>query len=131
MSLVTPTTGEVLMLQYILNVTPADNRILHLYQNNVTPVQSTVLGDLVEANQPGYNPITLMGSNWTITTTAGISTASYPEQVFIFTSAATIFGYFITTTNNQLLWVERFSNGPYTLPTNGGELAVTPNFSLD
>lgn len=131
MPLVTPDVGEILMLQYIVNMVSPDNRILRLFKNDVTPSDSTVIGGLTQADQAGYVPITLTGSNWTTTQSVGVTTAVYSEQTFTFTTAATIYGYYVANTSGDLLWVERFSGAPFQLPDGGGQIAVTPKITLD
>jgi hypothetical protein len=62
-----------------------------------------------------------------------VNSATYSEQTFTFTAAVTAYGYYITTTEvtPNLLWVERFSDGPYTLPAGGGDIAITPRLTLN
>jgi hypothetical protein len=131
MALVVPDVAEILMLQYLVNLVQPGNRVLHLYTNNYVPTDGTTLANLTEANQNGYSPITLVGSGWTVSQSAGVTTALYSEQTFPFLTGATLTGYYVTTTQNALLWVEIFSNGPFTLPDVGGEIAVTPTITLD
>jgi hypothetical protein len=142
MSLVVPNTADVLMLQYIINQQAQDGgsapsggqRLLRLFTNNITPGKNTVIGDLTEATQAGYSPITLTGTNWTVGTSGGVSSASYPQQIFTFTAIATVYGYYVTTSEAtpQLLWVERFTVSPYVLPTtDGGQIAITPKITLN
>lgn len=142
MSLVVPNISDVLMLQYIVNMIAQDGaaapvggeRCLRLFSNNLTPGKSTVIGDITEADGlTGYTPITLVGSSWTTTSSGGVNTAVYSEQTFAFTTGVTIYGYYVTTIEGtpRLLWVERFSTAPYTLPAGGGEIAVSPRFTLN
>lgn len=139
MSLVVPNTGNVLMLKYILNVIgqgaalpPSDgNRVLRLFNNNLNPTKNTVIGDVTQASETGYSAITLLGSSWSVASLSGINSASYSEQSFTFTTEATIFGYYVTTVDGSLLWLERFSTAPYVLPAGGGEIAITPRVNLD
>lgn len=142
MALVVPNTADVLMLKYIVNQLkqdgtagdPGGERILKLYSNNYSPAKSTVIGDLTEAGTAGYSEITVTGANWTVSTsTAGTNAAVYSEQTFTFTTSATIYGYYITTSEMtpSLLWVERFSTAPFTLPAGGGEIAITPRITLN
>lgn len=139
MSLVVPNTGNVLMLKYILNVIgqgaalpPADgNRVLRLFNNNLNPTKNTVIGNVTQASEAGYSAITLLGSSWSVASLSGINSASYSEQSFTFTTEATIFGYYVTTIDGSLLWLERFSTAPYILPAGGGEIAITPRVNLD
>ncbi len=141
MSLVVPNTADILMLQYIVNMIAQDGgaapvggeRLLRLYTNNLTPGKNTVIGDITEATEAGYAAITLAGASWTTTSILGVNSATYSEQTFTFTAAVTAYGYYITTTEvtPNLLWVERFSDGPYTLPAGGGDIAITPRLTLN
>ena len=121
------------MLKYIVNKVATDggtppsggNRLLRLFTNNLVPGKYTVIDDVIEAVEDGYLPITLTGTSWTIATDAGVNSASYAIQTFTFTEAVTVYGYYLTTQDDELLWIERFSDGPYTLPTPGGEIAIS------
>ena len=123
--------GEILLLQYIVGMVNADNPVIHLFSNNVTPSDSTVVGDLTEvAGATGYNAITLLSANWTTTQTGGVTTAIYSEQTFAFTTNATSYGYYITSETGQLLWLERFSGAPFEIPDGGGTVSVTAKLTL-
>lgn len=99
MALICPDVhGEILLLQYIVGMVNADNPVIHLFSNNVTPSDSTVIGDLTEvAGATGYNAITLLSANWTTTQTGGVTTAIYSEQTFAFTTSA----YFLWLLHHQ------------------------------
>ena len=142
MALVVPNTGDVLLLKYIVNQLSQDGgagpvggeRVLRLFSNNLVPAKSTVLSDITETTLTGYTAVTLAGANWTVyTSTAGTNSAVYSEQTFYFGTTATIYGYYVTTTEMtpSLLWVERFSTAPFTLPAGGGEIAITPRITLN
>ena len=141
MALVVPNTGDVLMLKYIVNQLkqdgsagdPGGERVLRLYTNNYSPAKSTVIADLTETAVAGYTEISLTGANWTVATSGGTNSAVYSERTFTFTTAATIYGYYITTSEltPSLLWAERFSTAPFTLPAGGGEIAITPRITLN
>ena len=79
MALVCPDQkGEILLLQYIVGMVNADNPVLHLYSNDVTPSDSTVIDDLTEVvDSTGYSAITLLSENWTTTQAGGVTTVSY------------------------------------------------------
>lgn len=132
MALVVPDVmGEILLLQYIIGLVNADNPVLHLYANDVTPSDSTVIGDLTQvAGSTGYTPITLLSQNWTTTQTGGVTTAVYSEQTFAFTTDATAYGYYVTNGSNQLLWLERFSGAPFDIPDGGGTISITTKLTL-
>lgn len=142
MALVSTNTADVLMLQYIINALAQDgnpgpvggDRALKLFTNNLSPGKITVLADITEASgATGYSAYTLAGSSWTTSSVAGVNAATYSEQVFSFTTAVTVYGYYITTIEAipKLLWVERFSTAPYTIPSGGGEIAINPRITMN
>ncbi len=122
--------GELLLLQYIVGLVDAGNPVLHLYGNDVTPSDSTVIGDLTQCTSAGYAAITLVSSNWTTTQSTGITTAVYSEKTFSFSTDATAYGYYITDTSNNLLWLERFSGSPFLIPDGGGSVSITTKLTL-
>jgi hypothetical protein len=132
MALVCPDQkGEILLLQYIVGMVNADNPVLHLYANDVTPSDSSVIGDLTEvAGATGYGAITLLSANWTTTQAGGITTAVFSEQTFTFTTDATSYGYYVTDETTQLLWLERFSGAPFDIPDGGGTISITTKLTL-
>lgn len=132
MALVCPDImGEILLLQYIVGMTLADNPVLHLYANNVTPSDSTIKSQLTEVNTlTGYVAITLLSANWTTTQSGGVTTAIYSEETFAFTTDATSYGYYITNESDELLWLERFSGAPFEIPDGGGTISITTKLTL-
>lgn len=132
MALVVPDVkGEILMLQYIVGMVNADNPVLHLFANDVVPTDSTLISNLTEVStSTGYAAKTLLSANWTTTQTGGVTTAVYSEQTFNFTTDATSYGYYVTDTSNNLLWLERFSGAPFDLPDDGGTIGISPKLGL-
>ncbi len=132
MTLVCPNVGEILLLQYIVGLVDAGNPVLHLYGNNVTPSDTTIKADLTECTSTGYAPITLTSAGWTVAQDGGtgVTTVQYSERSFSFSTAARVYGYFITDTSNNLLWLERFTGAPYDIPDGGGAVAVLPAMTL-
>lgn len=144
MPLFVPDSAEILMLRYILKITTPDDQVIRLFKNNLTPSDATNLptnqpsgtgpDQPTEADQAGYTARTLLAAGWTISQSLGVTTAQWSEVTFTFTTAATIYGYYVTghnATTHPLLWAERFSGAPFTLPDNGGEIAITPKITLD
>lgn len=129
MSLRFPDAGEVAALKAMLNHTSMGDVKLHLYKNNVTIDEDTLIGDVTECDETGYAAVTLTGASWTVVTGAGnITTATYAEQTFTFTEAATVYGYYVTNNAETILaWIEEFTSGPYVLPASGGNIAVIPS----
>jgi hypothetical protein len=132
MALVCPDQkGEILLLQYIVGMVNAGNPVLHLYANDITPSDSTVIGDLTEVSTSrGYRAITLLSNLWTTVQAGGVTTAVYSEQTFNFTTDATAFGYYVTDQSNNLLWLERFSGAPFDIPDGGGTISITSKLTL-
>lgn len=131
MALVCPDQkGEILLLQYIVGMTLADNPVIHLYSNNLTPSDSTIKSQLTEVSAGGYAAITLLSANWTTTQAGGVTTAVYSEQTFTFSTDATAYGYYITNESNDLLWLERFSGAPFEIPDGGGTISITTKLTL-
>lgn len=132
MALTAPTTGEVKLLHYITNMVSPTNLVLHLYSNDPTINAALTTSLITEVGAGiGYAPITLVGTAWTTTTPGGLGTAVYSEVTFTFTTAQSVYGYYVTSTSSsQLLWVERFSGAPFTLPSGGGTIAISPLVSL-
>lgn len=133
MTLEAPTIGEVILLQYIVNMVSPTQLVLHLYKNDPTVDQTLTTSTISEVGAGvGYTPITLIGTSWTTTTPGGQGTAVYSEQTFTFTTGQTVYGYYITSTSaSTLLWIERFSGAPFTLPAGGGSISISPRVSLD
>lgn len=137
--LVVPDVSEILMLQYLVNMLATDgsagpsggHRLLRLFTNNATIDDSITFGGLTEATAAGYAPFTLVGSAWTTTQSVGVTTAVHSETTFTFTTGVTVYGYYVTNLGSSLLWVEKFSGAPFTLPAGGGEIAITPKITLD
>ena len=113
------------------NQTPSDCEV-HLYNNNQTPTPTDGLGNYTESTATNYSAFRLTGAQWTVASGASAgATATYAVQNFNFSAADTIYGYFVTSQQKQvLLWAELFTGGPFTLPSTGGTIALTPKISL-
>ena len=132
MSLLCPDVGEVLMLKYALNHTAATNVKLHLFKNDYTPVEGSVVADFTECTADGYAAIELTDSSFTAESSAGVTTAEYEQQTFTLTGASTDYGYYITNNaGTQVLWAERFSDAPHSIPSGGGTEKITVKIALE
>jgi len=127
MALLIPDVGEVLLLSYSLNkITPGDTVKLKLYTNDYTPVEGSVIGSFTQAVAAGYAAIDLAKADWTIATSGGVTTAEQPQKTFTFTAASTDYGYYVTDiAGTGLLWAERFSDAPHSIPSGGGTEKIT------
>lgn len=125
--------GEVVALSYLTNksATP-ENLVLRLFKSNTTPGESTVAGDLTQADFTGYSAITLTGASWTVTG-GDPTTASYAQQTFSSSAnqgAQSVYGYYLTrASTGDLVAAERFSDGPYVIANNGDQIKVTPSLT--
>jgi hypothetical protein len=133
MALLVPDVAEAMLISRMLNKSAPDDCKLKLYKNNVTPAEADVVGSYTESTGAGYAAIALTGANWTVTTATGTTTASYAQQTFTYTGAeANIYGYYVVdSAGTTLLWAERFSDGPYSIPGGGGSVKITPQIQLE
>ena len=132
MALLIVDEGEVEFLSRVLNKSATGDVVLHLYSNDKTPADADIVSSYTESTGTGYGAITLTGSGWTISSIANVGTASYAQQTFTMSSALTAYGYYVTNSaGTKLIWAERFTAPPYTLPAGGGTIKITPNFTLN
>lgn len=102
---------------------------LHLYQNNITPDESTTLGTLSEADFDGYASqsvndfgVPVDFSNH-VDSTAG--TYTFTKGVGVTTN--NVYGYYVTdNTDTELLWAERYAGAPAAILLPGQTFSVTP-----
>lgn len=130
MALLFPQNGEVVALSYLTNkVTTTENLVLRLFQNNITPAATDTAATYTQATFTGYASVTLTGASWTVTA-GNPSTATYAQQTF--TSSANqatqqIYGYYLVRASSlDIVYAERFSDGPYPITNNGDAIKITP-----
>jgi hypothetical protein len=132
MAFLAPDEGEVLAFKYMLNHTTPTNWILRLYTSNTTPAEADTFATYTECAQAGYAAKTLIGTNWTVSTTSNVTTAQYADQTFSITTASTLYGYYYSDgAGAKAMGAERFSGAPFTLPSSGGSVVITPKITLD
>jgi hypothetical protein len=134
LTLLVPNIGEDLALQYLVNKAAPQNLVLRLFKSNTTPAEADTAGTYTEADFTGYAAITLTGSSWTVVQGAP-SQASYAQQTFTSSAEQTsqnVYGYYLTrVTGGELVYAERFSDGPYAIAHNGDAIKVTPQITAD
>jgi hypothetical protein len=129
MSVIITNTGKQKALEYFVGKdTSPESLVLKLYSNNYTPTVDDVVSSYTEVTGGGYASKSLTSSSWSID--SGI--ASYPQQSWTFTgSAGSVYGYYVVSaTSSDLLFAEKFPNGPYTVSTNGDIIRVTLSLTL-
>jgi len=131
MALLVPDGGEVILLSRMLNKAATGDVKLHLYANNYTPVEGSLLANFTACSAAGYAVKTLAGASWTVTTTTGTTEAVYAEQTFTFTASQVVYGYYVTdSAATSLLWAELFTGAPFNIPSGGGSVKCTPRIQL-
>jgi hypothetical protein len=131
MALLVPDVGEVQLLTMALKKATVEAQTIKLYVNNYTPTENDTAASYTEMSTQGYAAKTLNRADWTISSSAGVTTASQPQQVWTFTAGAavTVYGYFIIeATSGVILWAERFAN-PQVVQNDGDQIKVTPKFT--
>jgi hypothetical protein len=133
MAIVLPDQGESMILEMAVGKTAVQNLILRLYTSNTTPAETDTESTYTETTFTGYSAITLTAGNWSVTGTAP-SSAGYAQQTFTSSAGSqnvNVYGYYFTqVTSGKLIWVERFTDGPYNIANNGDTIRVTPNFTM-
>ena len=131
MTLLVPNNGEGDALSFLVNKSSPTDPILRLYSSNTTPAETDTAATYTEYSATGYAAITLTGSSWTIAEGAP-SQASYSQQTFTMTGAGDAYGYYVTrTTSGRIAWAERFTSAPFSIPSGGGTIKITPQITAD
>lgn len=134
MALLVPNQGEQITLEALLNKTAPQDLDLCLYKSNTTPAETDTEATYTAADFTGYAVIQLTAANWTVTPGAPTSGA-YAQQTFTSSAGSqnqNVYGYYLKQrTSGKLVWVERFSDGPYNIVNNGDAIKVTPNITCD
>jgi hypothetical protein len=133
MPLVVPSVSDSLILNFIFGKQTAPiNQTLRLFKNDYIPTKTSILSEISECTENGYSPIILNESTWIINTISGVTSANYTEQTFTFTELAVVYGFYVTVNIDSidyLLYMERFSDGPYEIPSAGGSVSISLNFA--
>ena len=136
MALLVPNTGEVILLEALVNKTAPQNLTLKLFQNNITPGEADTAVTYTEATFTGYAAKALTGATWNAATPGAPSSIAYSAaQTFTSTAGSqnqSIYGYFIVqAVSGTLVWAEKFTDGPYVIVNNGDAITVTPTITGD
>lgn len=133
MSLLVPTEGEIIALQRLVNKGPFNDPVLKLYTNDKTPADGDILSEYTELDKAGYSARTLTGANWTITAAGGATGyAEFAQITFTLTGQCTAYGYMISNAGETgCMWAEKFSDGPYEIPSGGGSIKITPKIEAE
>jgi hypothetical protein len=135
MALLVPDAAEVVWLKAVINHTAPQNLVLKLFKNNHTPAEGDTEADYTEADFSGYAALTLTGSSWSVSSSGGVTTASYAQQTFTSDadqSTQSVYGYYLVqASSGKIMWAEKFTDGPYPISFNGDDIKVTPKVTLE
>lgn len=130
MALLVCNGGELIALKALVNHTAqATNLTLKLFKSNTTPAEADTAATYTEADFTGYSSVTLTGSSWVVTG----NPITYAKQTFTSTAGSQnqpVYGYYIVA-GTDLIYSERFTDGPYTIVNNGDKIEVTPSLGAD
>ncbi len=110
-----------------------DGASLCIFKNDYTPINTTVLADLTEANFDGYARITL--DSWTSAFLNADNKAEVDETTRTFTVSGvstpnTVYGAFVLDGSGNLLYAERDPAGGHLLNTVGQTWSYFPRFTF-
>lgn len=114
-----------LLSTWLAGGTPPSLR-LRLFTNNHTPAIADVPSDYTECAATGYAAAVITTGNWTVSTVSGVVQAVYIQVTFIFSTSATIYGYYVTdSVPTKVEWAELAADGPYAFGAAGGSVQVS------
>jgi hypothetical protein len=119
-------------LEVLVNKTAAQNLVLNLFQNNITPSDTDTTATYTAATFTGYAAITLLGASWNAASAGTIAYSA--QQTFTSTGvvANSIYGYYVTqVTSGTLVWSERDASAPFSIANVGDAVKITPTISAN
>lgn len=107
---------------------------LHLFDNNFTIAENTVIGDLTEIAFTGYADVLLSDAVDGGIDSNDRDTWTWPNATFTATSSSglpvTAYGYYVTdSAGTTLLWAENFAS-PYEFAAEGDGFVLAVTFSF-
>lgn len=132
MTLVIPNVGEANMLDNSLKAAAPEALILKCYSNNYDPINSSIHTNFTECSGGGYGSKTLTRAGWNSAVGGSPSSSTYgTAQVFSFTGAVTVVGYYLVgATSGLIYWAERLYAGAGQAFANGDSLTITPKITF-
>lgn len=132
MALVVPNNGEGDALEYIVNRATPQNLVMRLYASNTTPAETDTAGTYTEYSATGYSAITLTGASWGAPSEGAPSSIAFAQQTYTMTGAGDAYGYYMTrASSGRIALAERFTGAPFSIPSGGGTIKVTPQITAD
>jgi hypothetical protein len=137
MALVAPNEGEAILLDRMLNGwTYAADKLI-LFTNNATLSEATVYTDLTQPVGGSYTATTLNAvAGWGVSdgtaTYDGGSAVTITFSADLVNGPWTIYGYaVVNNASTEILWVEKFTGGPFIIANSGGSTSIVLRITLD
>jgi len=131
--LVVPQDGTMVLLEKLRDLYLSASTFMHLFKNNYSPVETSVLGDFTESTFPGY------AAGLSAWNTAAFLNGSGKAEIdadsaTVFTcsgsASESAYGYYVMDpTDTELLWAERFAS-PVVISTAGDFVSVLARFTM-
>lgn len=130
--IVIPDASKVLLLKWILGIeSPPASVVYRFYTNDHTPGEATVLADFTAASGGIITPLEVASGDWDVDPEADLAEADTAEETLPVSGTVSLYGFYVTNVaNTALYWAERFDGAPWNYPSVGGELKLTPRFTL-
>lgn len=126
MAVIVPMVGDRHLLDEVVN---ASSYTLHLFKNNVSISETTVIGDFTEADFSGYSSGAIAGWSAAVDNLDHRAISVAGTVTFTHGAGATnnnIYGYYVLTGSGALAWAETFAGGPVPMAANGATLTIEP-----
>ena len=134
MTLLVPNTGEVIILEALVNKTAPQNLVLKLFKSNTTPAETDTAATYTEADFTGYSSITLTGSSWGSAVGGAPSSIAYAQQTFTSSAGSQnqdIYGYYMVQSSSGTLVLAERQASSFNVANNGDTIKLTPAITAD
>lgn len=124
--------GTETLLKNVLGISSSYLWYMKLFINNVDITPDTEAKHLIQPDFRGYDKIMLW--NWRVYKEGLLTKAKAHEAVwtllFDLECELPVFGYYVTDYNDQLLYAEKFTSGPFKILNAGSSINVTPALKM-
>lgn len=122
--------------RWFLSKLEDENLTAHLYVNDYTPVEWSVVGSFTEMSTLGYASKSVSKDSWAIATDGSDNSTATNTLLqwnsFIAGTPVTVYGFYLKTSTDIIVGAKRFTNPPV-IGTSGeiGAIEITPSFKGD
>lgn len=131
MSLKVPFVGLVPLFQQFVAGMEVGNTC-HLFQNDYTPIDGSILSNFLEASFDGYAPVDANG--WSdplfVSPRALIQATACNYAKSAGSIGNLIYGYYILDQAGNLLWAERDPSAPVPMNVDGNVYVIVPRLTI-